>query len=29
VMPLPRLEQHYMPSVGSIAAAGRKACQFS
>ena len=29
VMPLPRLEQHYMPSVDRIAAAGRKACQFS
>jgi 2-oxoisovalerate dehydrogenase E1 component beta subunit len=29
VMPLPRLEQHYMPSVSRIAAAGRKACQFS
>ena len=24
-----RLEQHYMPSVDRIAAAGRKACQFS
>ena len=29
VMPLPRLEQHYMPSVGRIVTAGRKACQFS
>src|SRR5260370_959907 len=29
VMPLPRLEQHYMPSVDRIAAAGRKACRFS
>src|SRR5216684_1923196 len=29
VMPLPRLEQHYMPSVDRIATAGRKACQFS
>ena len=29
VMPLPRLEQHYMPSVGRIATAGRKACRFS
>src|SRR6266849_5529556 len=29
VMPLPRLEQHYMPSVDRIAVAGRKACQFS
>jgi pyruvate dehydrogenase E1 component beta subunit len=29
VIPLPRLEQHFMPSVGRIAAAARKACQFS
>ena len=29
VMPLPRLEQRYMPSVGRIATAGRKACRFS
>jgi pyruvate dehydrogenase E1 component beta subunit len=28
IIPLPRLEQHYMPSVGRIAAAARKACQF-
>jgi 2-oxoisovalerate dehydrogenase E1 component subunit beta len=29
VMPLPRLEQHYMPSVRRIVAAARQACQFS
>src|SRR4051794_27920291 len=29
VMPLPRLEQHYIPSVDRILAAARKACQFS
>jgi pyruvate dehydrogenase E1 component beta subunit len=29
VVPLSRLEQHYMPSVGRIAAAARNACQFS
>jgi 2-oxoisovalerate dehydrogenase E1 component beta subunit len=29
VVPLPRLEQYYMPSVGRIAAAARKVCQFS
>src|SRR6266700_2111728 len=29
VMPLPRLEQYYVPSVDRIATAGRKACQFS
>jgi len=29
VMPLPRLEQYYMPSVNRITAAARKACQFS
>ncbi|HLK80622.1 MAG TPA: alpha-ketoacid dehydrogenase subunit beta [Xanthobacteraceae bacterium] len=29
VIPLPRLEQHYMPSVGRIVAAARKVCQFS
>jgi 2-oxoisovalerate dehydrogenase E1 component beta subunit len=28
IIPLPRLEQHYMPSVDRIVAAGRKACQF-
>jgi 2-oxoisovalerate dehydrogenase E1 component beta subunit len=28
VIPLPRLEQHYMPSVGRIAAAARKIYQF-
>jgi 2-oxoisovalerate dehydrogenase E1 component subunit beta len=28
IVPLPRLEQHYMPSVGRIVAAARKACQF-
>ena len=29
VIPLPRLEQHYMPSVGRIAAAARRVCQFA
>jgi pyruvate dehydrogenase E1 component beta subunit len=29
IMPLPRLEQHYIPSVGRIVAAGRAACRFS
>ena len=29
VIPLPRLEQYYMPSVNRIAAAARKACQFN
>ena len=29
VIPLPRLEQHYMPSVNRITAAARKVCQFS
>jgi pyruvate dehydrogenase E1 component beta subunit len=29
VMPLLRLEQHYIPSVGRIAAAGRTACRFN
>jgi 2-oxoisovalerate dehydrogenase E1 component beta subunit len=29
IVPLPRLEQHYMPSVGRIVAAARNACQFS
>ncbi len=29
VIPLPRLEQHYMPSVGRIVAAARRICQFS
>jgi len=29
VTPLPRLEQHYMPSVGRIIAAARKTCEFS
>jgi 2-oxoisovalerate dehydrogenase E1 component beta subunit len=28
IIPLPRLEQHYMPSVGRIAAAARKVCRF-
>ncbi|MFZ1106436.1 MAG: alpha-ketoacid dehydrogenase subunit beta [Hyphomicrobiaceae bacterium] len=28
VMPLPRLEQHYMPSVDRIVAAARRICQF-
>ena len=28
VIPLPRLEQHYMPSVGRIVAAARKVCRF-
>jgi pyruvate dehydrogenase E1 component beta subunit len=28
VIPLSRLEQHYMPSVGRIVAAARKVCQF-
>jgi pyruvate dehydrogenase E1 component beta subunit len=28
IVPLPRLEQHYMPSVERIVAAARKACQF-
>jgi 2-oxoisovalerate dehydrogenase E1 component subunit beta len=28
IVPLPRLEQHYMPSVGRIVAAARKVCQF-
>jgi pyruvate dehydrogenase E1 component beta subunit len=28
IVPLPRLEQHYMPSVGRIVAAARNACQF-
>ena len=28
VMPLPRLEQHYVPSVGRIVAAARRICQF-
>jgi len=28
VMPLPRLEQHYLPSVERIVAAARKVCQF-
>jgi pyruvate dehydrogenase E1 component beta subunit len=28
VMPLPRLEQYYIPSVGRIVAAARRACQF-
>src|ERR1700730_10036657 len=27
IVPLPRLEQHYMPSVGRIVAAARNACQ--
>jgi 2-oxoisovalerate dehydrogenase E1 component beta subunit len=29
VMPLPRLEQHYIPSVGRIAAAARRVCRYS
>jgi 2-oxoisovalerate dehydrogenase E1 component beta subunit len=29
IVPLPRLEQHYMPSVARIVGAARKACQFS
>ena len=29
VIPLPRLEQHYMPSVNRIAATARRVCQFS
>jgi 2-oxoisovalerate dehydrogenase E1 component beta subunit len=29
VMPLPRLEQHYMPSVNRITATARRVCQFS
>lgn len=29
IVPLPRLEQHYMPSVDRIVAAARNACQFS
>jgi len=29
VIPLPRLEQHYMPSIGRIAAAARNVCQFN
>jgi 2-oxoisovalerate dehydrogenase E1 component beta subunit len=28
IVPLPRLEQHYMPSVDRIVAAARKVCQF-
>ena len=28
IVPLPRLEQRYMPSVGRIVAAARKVCQF-
>jgi pyruvate dehydrogenase E1 component beta subunit len=28
IIPLPRLEQHYMPSVDRIVAAARKVCQF-
>ena len=29
IIPLPRLEQHYMPSVGRIVMAAHKVCQFS
>jgi len=29
VMPLPRLEQHYIPSVSRIVAATRKVCEFA
>jgi pyruvate dehydrogenase E1 component beta subunit len=28
VIPLPRLEQYYIPSVGCIVAAARKVCRF-
>jgi len=28
VIPLPRLERHYMPSVARIVAAARKVCKF-
>jgi 2-oxoisovalerate dehydrogenase E1 component subunit beta len=28
IIPLPRLEQHYMPSIGRIVAAARSVCQF-
>jgi 2-oxoisovalerate dehydrogenase E1 component beta subunit len=28
IVPLPRLEQHYMPSIDRIVAAARNACQF-
>lgn len=29
IIPLPRLEQHYMPSVGRIVAAARRVCRFA
>jgi pyruvate dehydrogenase E1 component beta subunit len=29
IIPLPRLEQHYMPSIGRIVAAAQKVCQFN
>ena len=29
VIPLPRLEQHYMPTVGRIVAAARRVAQFA
>ncbi len=29
IIPLPRLEQHYMPSIGRIVAAARKVCRFN
>jgi pyruvate dehydrogenase E1 component beta subunit len=29
IVPMARLEQHYMPSVGRIVTAARKACQYS
>ena len=29
VLPLPRLEHHYMPSVGRITAAARRICAFA
>jgi 2-oxoisovalerate dehydrogenase E1 component beta subunit len=29
VIPLPRLERYYMPSVARIVAAARKACKFA
>jgi 2-oxoisovalerate dehydrogenase E1 component beta subunit len=28
ILPLPRLEQHYMPSVARIVVAARKVCEF-
>ena len=29
IMPLPRLEQHYIPSAGRVASAARRLCRFS